>query len=77
MCPQINSLHNLPSIQYITDTEGNKVSVVLPIQQFESLMEALENAEDVMLYDAAKSQFEDESFLTLDEYLIERNLRNG
>jgi hypothetical protein len=40
-------------------------------------MEALENADDVMLYDAAKSQIEDESFLTLDEYLIERNLRNG
>lgn len=40
--------------QYITDTEGKKLSVILGIQEFKSIMEELEELEDIRLYDEAK-----------------------
>lgn len=39
--------------QYITDTAGQQL-VVLPIAEFNSIMEELEDTEDVRLYDEAK-----------------------
>ncbi len=45
--------------QYITDAAGNKVSVILPLNEFESLMEHLEDLDDIRLYDAAKSKSEE------------------
>jgi len=44
--------------QYITDAKGNKISVVLPIQYFNAIMEELEELEDVKLYDKAKKSNE-------------------
>ncbi len=41
--------------QYITDKEGNKISVVLPIKEYESMLEDLEEMEDIKLYDEAKT----------------------
>jgi len=41
--------------QYITDKEGNKISVVLPIKEYESMLEELEEMEDIKLYDEAKT----------------------
>jgi PHD/YefM family antitoxin component YafN of YafNO toxin-antitoxin module len=40
--------------QYITDTQGKKLSVVLPLDEFETIMEELEELEDIRLYDEAK-----------------------
>lgn len=40
--------------QYIKDSDGNTSLVVLPVTEFEKLMEQLEDVEDVQLYDAAK-----------------------
>ena len=40
--------------QFITDTAGEKL-VILPISEFNSIMEELEDAEDVRLYDEAKN----------------------
>lgn len=40
--------------QYITDDEGNKVAVILPIKKYEKMLEDLEMKEDVALYDKAK-----------------------
>lgn len=40
--------------QYIKDADGNTSMVVLPVNEFEKLMEELEDVEDVKLYDAAK-----------------------
>jgi hypothetical protein len=42
--------------QYITDTKGNKVSVVLAIEDFKAIMEKLEELEDIELYDKAKKE---------------------
>lgn len=39
--------------QYITDTAGKKL-VVLPMKEFKTLMEELEDLEDIKLYDEAK-----------------------
>jgi hypothetical protein len=44
--------------QYITDSKGKKISVVLPIKDFKSIMEELEELEDIKLYDEAKKSNE-------------------
>jgi len=41
--------------QYIKDTAGKKL-VVLPAKQFDTLMEELEELEDIKRYDAAKKR---------------------
>ena len=40
--------------QYIKDANGNKSMVILPAKEFDALMEAIEDMEDVRLYDKAK-----------------------
>ncbi len=59
--------------QYITDNTGRKISVVLSIKEFKTIMEELEEMEDVRLYDEAKAS--DEPSLPLDEAfkIIEAN----
>ena len=39
--------------QYITDDKGNKLSVVIPVKDYEMLIEAMEDLEDIRLYDEA------------------------
>ena len=57
--------------QYITDTQGKKLSVVLPLDEFKTIMEELEELEDIRLYDEAKSANEpsipiDEAFAIIE-----------
>lgn len=40
--------------EYLTDRDGNRVKVVLDIQQFRQMMEELEELDDIRAYDAAK-----------------------
>lgn len=40
--------------QYITDHSGKKISAVLPINEFESILDELEELEDIKLYDESK-----------------------
>ena len=40
--------------QYITDKIGNKISAILPIKEFKSILEELEELEDIKLYDEGK-----------------------
>ena len=51
--------------QYITDAKGNKLSVVLPIKDFNLLIEELEDLYDQRLYDEAKA--DNESSIPLEE----------
>ena len=44
--------------QYITDKTGKKISVILPIKDFLTIMEELEELEDIKLYDEAKKSSE-------------------
>ena len=62
--------------QYIKDTKGNKSLVVLPVQEFESLMEELEELEDIRLYDEAKKEDTGERMLFSD-YLNSRKAKNA
>ena len=40
--------------QYITDAKGKRISVIVPINDYEKMLQELENKEDVQLYDEAK-----------------------
>ena len=40
--------------QYITDANGEKSLVILPAKEFDTLMEELEELEDIRLYDESK-----------------------
>ena len=44
--------------QYLTDKKGNRISVVIPITEFETIMDELEELEDIKLYDEGKSDNE-------------------
>lgn len=44
--------------RYIVDAEGNRVSVVLDIDTYQQLLEALEELEDIIAYDEAKASGE-------------------
>jgi len=44
--------------QYITDSTGKKISVVLPLKDFNAIMEELEELEDIKLYDKGKKSNE-------------------
>lgn len=41
--------------RYLTDEQGKRVAVVLDIQEYERLLEALEELEAIQAYDATKA----------------------
>ena len=41
--------------QCLTDREGNRVKVVLDMDQFQQMLEELEELDDIRAYDAAKA----------------------
>ena len=43
---------------FITDTKGNKLSVVLPIKKYSKLLKNAEELEDIRQYDAVKARKE-------------------
>jgi hypothetical protein len=51
--------------QFITDSEGNRISVVLPMEEYRALLEELDMADDIRLYDHVKDS--DEPSIPLDE----------
>jgi hypothetical protein len=42
--------------QYITDLDGRKVSVILPVRDYEKILEELEELADIKAYDRAKAR---------------------
>lgn len=62
--------------QYIKDVDGNKSLVVLPVEEFDRIIEELEDMEDVRLYDAAKKEDTGERILFSD-YLKKRKKKNA
>ncbi len=62
--------------QFITDTNGIKLSVVLPIKDFEAIMEELDELEDIKLYEEAQKS--NEPSIPIDEAfkIIEANRQN-
>jgi hypothetical protein len=44
--------------QYITDNNGKKISAILPIKEFKTIIQELEELEDIKLYDESKNDNE-------------------
>ncbi len=62
--------------QYINDAKGEKSLVVLPVKEFEALMEELEELEDIRLYDKAKKENDSDRVL-FDVYLESRKKKDA
>ncbi|CAN5786855.1 hypothetical protein BH23ACT11_BH23ACT11_10140 [soil metagenome] len=65
------------SVQYLTDKTGKRLSVVLPIEVYEKLLEEMEEMEDVRLYDEAKAEVErgEDEVIPLEQAI--REIREG
>lgn len=61
--------------QYIIDEQGQRVSVVLPIQQWQRMLDELEELDDIQLYDKVKAR--KEPTISLAEYRKKRQRANG
>ncbi len=61
--------------QYITDEQGRRVSVVMPIQQWQQVLDELEELDDIRLYDEVKAR--KEPTISLTEYRQKRQRANG
>jgi PHD/YefM family antitoxin component YafN of YafNO toxin-antitoxin module len=53
--------------QYITNEDGERVSVIIPVSEYEQIIQELENIEDVRLFDEAKKS--KEPSMPFDEYV--------
>lgn len=58
--------------RYVVDPEGKRVEVVLPIEDYESLLEDVEELEAIRAFDAAKESEDDavpaeQAFAEIDE----------
>ena len=62
--------------QYIKDANGKKSLVVLSVKEFNSIIEELEELEDIKLYDKAKKEDTGERILFSD-YLKTRKKKNA
>jgi PHD/YefM family antitoxin component YafN of YafNO toxin-antitoxin module len=40
--------------QFVTDNHGKKLAVILPIKEYNKMLDELEELEDIKLYDEAK-----------------------
>jgi len=64
----------MEQVQYISDKEGKKLAVILPIEKYTKILDDLEELEDLRLYDEAKAEDNGESIL-LTDYLEKRKLK--
>ncbi len=64
------NLEIMKGAKYITDGAGNRVSVVVPVREYEKLLEAKEELNDIRLYDSVKAK--NEPTIKLEDYLKKR-----
>lgn len=62
--------------QFVTDDDGKKLAVILPINDYKKIIEELEDLEDVKLYDKAKKE-DDGSRILFSDYLKKRKAKHG
>jgi hypothetical protein len=65
----MNSIHP----QYITDIDGKKVSVVIPLAEYEQILEELDELDDIKLFDKAKA--ENDPGMVFDDYVKQRRAK--
>jgi hypothetical protein len=61
--------------QFITDNDGKKVAVILPITSYQKMLEELDELEDIRLYDRAKKE-DDGKRTAFKDYLNKRKQKN-
>ena len=62
--------------QFLTDANGNKTAVLLPIKKYNKMIEQLEDLHDIKLYDEAKSD-DDGSRISLEDYIKSREIKKN
>lgn len=62
--------------QFVTDDHGKKLAVILPIKDYEKMVEELEDLEEIRLYDEAKKE-DDGKRILFSDYLKKRKAKNG
>jgi len=62
--------------QFVTDDHGKKLAVILPIKDYQKMVEELEDIEDILLYDQAKKD-DDGKRILFSDYLKKRKAKNG
>lgn len=64
----------MKEVQYISDIDGKKTAVILPIEQYSKILNDLEALEDVKLFDEAKAD-DDGNRILLTDYIKKRKLK--
>lgn len=62
--------------QYIKDANGQKTLVILPLKEFDNLIEELEELEDIKLYDESKKNDTGER-ISFSDYLKSRKSKDA
>ena len=65
------------SARYVVDENGKRVSVILPVEEYERLLEELEELENIRLYDEAKAEIEREGSEVVPLERAMREIREG
>ena len=61
--------------QFVTNTEGKKIGVLLTIKDYKKLLNSLEELDDIRSFDKAREE-DDGSRISLLDYQKKRKLRN-
>jgi len=72
----LNSIKMTLNRQILKDNQGNEIGVFLPMDEYEKIIELLEEVEDIKLYDEAKREDNGER-ISLDDYLNKRESSDG
>ncbi len=61
------------NIQYVTDAEGRRIGVILPVEEFEGIMDELEEMEDARAAEEARREIEsgEDEFIPFDQAVRE------
>jgi hypothetical protein len=62
--------------QFITDKKGNKIAVIVPIVNYQKMLDDLEELEDIKLYDQAKKE-DDGKRISFEDYINKRKVANA
>lgn len=62
--------------QFVTDNQGNKIAIILPINEYTKMLEELEELEDIKLYDKAKKKDTGERIPMEDAFKMIEEKRN-
>ena len=66
----------MPTPQFITDNTGKKLAVVLPIKEYNKLIEEREDLDDVKEFDKVKRE-DDGRRITMDDYIKNRKSKSN